>query len=45
MSQERQFFAEIAVDAVGYLDERLSVDMIGIKKISGGSLTVSFLAL
>ncbi|VDD91425.1 unnamed protein product [Enterobius vermicularis] len=43
VSQERQFFAEIAVDAVGYLDERLSVDMIGIKKISGGSLTDSAL--
>lgn len=41
VSQERQFFAEMVVDAVGYLDERLPIDMIGIKKVSGGSLSDS----
>lgn len=42
MSHERQFFAEMVVDAVAHLDERLPVDMVGIKKVSGGSLLVSF---
>ncbi|MCP9262630.1 Chaperonin containing TCP1, subunit 7 (Eta) [Dirofilaria immitis] len=36
-----EFFAEIAVDAVSYLDENLSSNMIGIKKVSGGSLSDS----
>lgn len=41
VSQERQFFAEMAVDAVAYLDDHLPVNMIGIKKVSGGSLADS----
>ncbi|EJW84468.1 T-complex protein 1 [Wuchereria bancrofti] len=41
ISQERGFFAEMAVDAVAYLDENLSSNMIGIKKVSGGSLSDS----
>uniref|UniRef100_A0A1I7VRC7 T-complex protein 1 subunit eta n=1 Tax=Loa loa TaxID=7209 RepID=A0A1I7VRC7_LOALO len=41
ISQEREFFAEMAVDAVSYLDENLSSNMIGIKKVSGGSLSDS----
>ncbi|VDK82885.1 unnamed protein product [Litomosoides sigmodontis] len=41
ISQEREFFAEIAVDAVSYLDESLPSNMIGIKKVSGGSLSDS----
>ncbi|VDM46186.1 unnamed protein product [Toxocara canis] len=43
VSQERQFFAAMVVDAVAHLDERLPVDMIGIKKVSGGSLLESML--
>lgn len=42
MSQERQHFAELVVDAVSYLDEDLPINMIGIKKVSGGSLSVRF---
>ncbi|CAG9532088.1 unnamed protein product [Cercopithifilaria johnstoni] len=41
ISQEREFFAEMAVDAVSYLDENLPSNMIGIKKVSGGSLSDS----
>lgn len=41
VNAERQFFSEMVVDAVSYLDERLPLNMIGIKKVSGGSITVS----
>uniref|UniRef100_A0A915BUU2 T-complex protein 1 subunit eta n=1 Tax=Parascaris univalens TaxID=6257 RepID=A0A915BUU2_PARUN len=41
VSHEREFFAEMVVDAVAHLDERLPVDMVGIKKVSGGSLLES----
>ena len=41
LSQDRQHFAELVVDAVGYLDEDLPINMIGIKKVSGGSLSDS----
>lgn len=43
MSQERKFFAEMVVDAVNILDDSLPLNMIGIKKVSGGSLNVSSL--
>lgn len=43
LSQDRHHFAEIAVDAVSFLDEKLPIDMIGIKKVSGGSLSDSCL--
>lgn len=39
----RQFFAEIAVDGVLSLDEDLDIDLVGIKKVPGGSMTDSFL--
>ncbi|CAI5451059.1 unnamed protein product [Caenorhabditis angaria] len=38
VSQERQFFANMVVDAVNTLDENLPLNMIGIKKVSGGNL-------
>ncbi|VDK19424.1 unnamed protein product [Anisakis simplex] len=41
VSHERDFFAEMVVEAVSHLDECLPIDMIGIKKVSGGSLLVS----
>ncbi len=41
--QQKDFFAKIAVDAVMILDELLPLDMIGIKKVSGGALEDSFL--
>jgi T-complex protein 1 subunit eta len=41
--QQKDFFAAIAVDAVLSLDELLPLDMIGIKKVQGGSLEESFL--
>lgn len=40
---EKAFFAPIVVDAVMSLDEDLSLDMIGVKKVPGGSLEDSFL--
>jgi len=35
---EKMFFAPIIVDAVMSLDEDLSLDMIGVKKVAGGTL-------
>ena len=37
------FFAPIIVDAVMSLDEDLSLDMIGVKKVAGGTLEDSML--
>eukprot|EP01067_Filipodium_phascolosomae_P003541 Filipodium_phascolosomae@DN2629_c0_g1_i1.p1 len=37
------FFSKMIVDAVGTLDENLDQDMIGVKKVAGGSVTDSFL--
>ena len=45
VSQERAFFSEMVVDAVNQLDDRLSLSMIGIKKVSGGNLLVRFLPI
>ncbi|PAV77389.1 hypothetical protein WR25_25269 isoform D [Diploscapter pachys] len=41
VSQERAFFSEMVVDAVNQLDDRLSLSMIGIKKVNGGNLLES----
>ena len=41
--QQKEFFAKMAVDAVLSLDELMPLDMIGIKKVAGGSLEDSFL--
>ncbi len=38
----KEFFSKMVVDAVMQLDELLPLNMIGIKKVSGGGLTVSF---
>mmetsp|Transcript_50562 Transcript_50562/g.120353 ORF Transcript_50562/g.120353 Transcript_50562/m.120353 type:complete len:562 (-) Transcript_50562:93-1778(-) len=43
ISHQKNFFAPMVVDAVLSLDEDLSLDMIGIKKVPGGSLDDSFL--
>ena len=40
VSHEREFFSEMVVDAVNILDENLPLNMIGIKKVSGGNLLV-----
>ncbi|XP_022220785.1 T-complex protein 1 subunit eta [Drosophila obscura] len=39
--QQKDFFARIVVDAVLSLDELLPLNMIGIKKVTGGSLEES----
>jgi T-complex protein 1 subunit eta len=43
ISHQKNFFAPIVVDAVLSLDEDLALDMIGVKKVPGGSLEDSFL--
>ena len=40
ISHQKDFFAPIVVDAVLSLDEDLPLDMIGIKKVPGGTLEV-----
>jgi T-complex protein 1 subunit eta len=40
LSAHKDFFARIAVDSVLNLDEDMDVNMIGIKKVTGGSMTV-----
>jgi T-complex protein 1 subunit eta len=39
----RSFFSNMVVDAIEVLDEDLNLDMVGIKKVSGGSMGDSFL--
>jgi T-complex protein 1 subunit eta len=41
LKQERQHFATMVVDAVSYLDIDLPLNMIGVKKVSGGSIKVN----
>jgi len=41
--QQKDFFAELVVDAVTNLDELMPLNMIGIKKVPGGSLEESLL--
>lgn len=43
ISKYKNFFSEMVVDAVLYLDEDLQKSDIGIKKITGGSVTDSFM--
>lgn len=40
--QQKAFFSKMVVDAVLMLDELLPLNMIGVKKIQGGALEVSF---
>lgn len=39
----KNFFSEMVVDAVLSLDEDLDIDLIGVKKVHGGSMEESFL--
>jgi len=41
VSNDREHFAKMVVDAVNYLDDDLPLNMIGIKKVNGGSITDS----
>lgn len=41
MAAQKDFFAAMVVDAVMLLDELLPLNMIGIKKVTGGALEVS----
>lgn len=43
ISKHKEFFSEMVVDAVLYLDQDLDKSDIGIKKITGGSVTDSFM--
>ena len=43
VAQDRQYFAELVVDAVHCVDDDLPVSMIGVKKINGGSVLESHL--
>ena len=43
IAKNKEFFGNMVVDAVLKLDENLNKDDIGIKKITGGSVTDSFL--
>ncbi|KPI84634.1 putative T-complex protein 1 eta subunit [Leptomonas seymouri] len=43
INTERRFFAEMAVRAVSALDEDMNLDLIGIKKVVGGSMRDSVL--
>lgn len=40
---EKEFFAKMVVDAVMALDEDVPLNMIGVKKVQGGSMRDSFL--
>jgi T-complex protein 1 subunit eta len=42
VSHQKGFFSLMVVDAVLTLGDLLPLDMIGIKKIQGGALEVSF---
>lgn len=43
IAQQKQFFSKMVVDAVMQLDELLPLNMIGTKKVQGGSLEDSLL--
>ena len=43
INQQRDFFSKMVVDAVMLLDDLMPLNMIGIKKVTGGSITDSFL--
>ena len=38
---QKDFFSKLVVDAVSMLDDLLPLNMIGIKKVQGGSLEAS----
>ena len=39
---QKEFFSKMVVDAVMLLDELLPINMIGMKKVSGGALEVQY---
>ena len=41
IAHQKEFFSNMVVDAVSLLDDTLPLNMIGIKKVKGGSLEVS----
>uniref|UniRef100_A0A8C4QQ33 T-complex protein 1 subunit eta n=1 Tax=Eptatretus burgeri TaxID=7764 RepID=A0A8C4QQ33_EPTBU len=41
VARQKEFFADLVVQAVGMLDEHLPLNMIGIKKIQGGDIEAS----
>lgn len=41
--RQKEFFSEMIVKAVMHLDENAPINLIGIKKVAGGSVTDSFL--
>lgn len=41
VAHQKDFFAKMVVDAVMLLDELLPLNMIGVKKVTGGALEVS----
>ncbi len=43
IAHQKEFFGEMAVDAVLSLEDDLNLKMIGVKKVAGGSLTDSVL--
>jgi T-complex protein 1 subunit eta len=45
VSQQKGFFAKMVVDAVLMLAELLPLNMIGVKKVSGGALEVGRLII
>ena len=40
VASQKDFFASMVVDAVTMLDDLLPLNMIGIKKVTGGALEV-----
>ena len=40
IARQKEFFSQMVVDAVRQLDDLLPLNMIGIKKVQGGSLEV-----
>ena len=40
VARQKDFFAKMVVDAVSMLDELLPLNMIGMKKVQGGTLEV-----
>lgn len=40
IARQKDFFSKMVVDAVSLLDEMLPLNMIGVKKVQGGSLEV-----
>jgi T-complex protein 1 subunit eta len=43
ISKYKEYFSELVVQAVEHLDKDLDKSFIGIKKVTGGSITDSFL--